>query len=45
MPLADRARPKTIDDVVGQKHLIGPGRPLRNIILSGELPNMIFYGP
>ena len=44
-PLADRIRPKTLDDIVGQKHLIGEGRPLRNIIESGELPNMIFYGP
>lgn len=44
-PLADRIRPQTLDEVVGQQHLIGEGRPLRNIIESGELPNMIFYGP
>lgn len=44
-PLADRIRPVTIDDIVGQKHLIGENMPLRNIIESGELPNMIFYGP
>lgn len=44
-PLADRLRPDTLSDVVGQKHLLGEGMPLRNIILSGELPNMIFYGP
>ena len=44
-PLADRLRPKTIDEMVGQEHLIGPGKPLRNIIESGELPNMVFYGP
>lgn len=44
-PLADRLRPKTIDEMVGQTHLIAPGRPLRNIIESGELPNMVFYGP
>ena len=44
-PLADRIRPKTPDDVVGQRHLLAPGAPLRNIIDSGELPNLIFYGP
>ncbi len=44
-PLADRIRPQTIDDIVGQQHLIGEGMPLRNILESGELPNMIFYGP
>lgn len=38
-------RPKTIEDIVGQRHLLGDGKPLRNIILSGKLPNMIFYGP
>ncbi len=44
-PLADRLRPKTIDDMIGQLHLLGEGNPLRNIINSGELPNMVFYGP
>lgn len=44
-PLADRARPRTIDEVIGQKHLIGEGRILRKIIESGNLPNLIFYGP
>ena len=44
-PLADRIRPQTLDEIVGQTHLIGEGKPLRNIIESGELPNMIFYGP
>lgn len=44
-PLADRIRPETIEDMVGQKHLLGENRPLRNIIASGTLPNMIFYGP
>ena len=44
-PLADRIRPETLDDIVGQTHLIGEGMPLRNIIESEELPNMIFYGP
>lgn len=44
-PLADRIRPETIEDVVGQKHILGEGRVLYNIIKSGEIPNMIFYGP
>lgn len=44
-PLADLIRPKTLDEVVGQKHLIGKGKPLRRIIESGQIPNMIFYGP
>lgn len=44
-PLADRIRPQSLDDIVGQRHLLGEGMPLRNIILSGELPNLIFYGP
>lgn len=44
-PLADRIRPQTIDDIVGQKHLLGKGAPLAKIIESGEIPNMIFYGP
>ena len=44
-PLADRIRPKTLDDIVGQKHLIAPEKPLRKIIDSGDIPNLIFYGP
>lgn len=44
-PLADRMRPATLDDVVGQKHLLSPGRALRSMIESGEIPNLIFYGP
>ncbi len=44
-PLADLIRPKTLDEVVGQKHLLGDGKPLRRIIDSGNIPNMIFYGP
>ena len=44
MPLADKIRPRTLDEVVGQSHLIGPGKPLRRIIESGHIPNMIFYG-
>lgn len=44
-PLADRIRPKTLDEVVGQRHLLAPGKALRSIIESGEIPNMVFYGP
>ena len=44
-PLADRLRPTTLDEVVGQQHILGKGRILRNIIESGTIPNMIFYGP
>lgn len=44
-PLADRLRPRNINDVVGQQHLLGKGAALRAIIESGEIPNMIFYGP
>jgi len=43
--LADRIRPENLDNVVGQKHLIGRDGILRNIIDSGNIPNMIFYGP
>ena len=43
--MADRIRPKTLDDVVGQSHILGQGKPLRRIIDSGKIPNMIFYGP
>ena len=44
-PLADRIRPQTLDDVVGQEHLLGKGRVLRRMIESGNIPNLIFYGP
>ena len=44
-PLADRLRPTKLEDVVGQQHLLGPGKVLRRIIESGAVPNMIFYGP
>ena len=45
IPLADRLRPQSLDDIVGQKHLLSSDRPLRKIIESGEIPNLIFYGP
>lgn len=44
-PLADVLRPKSLDEIVGQRHLLGENRPLYNIIKSGQIPNMIFYGP
>lgn len=44
-PLADRIRPLYPEDVVGQKHLLGEGKLLSNILKSGKIPNMIFYGP
>ncbi len=44
-PLADKLRPRTLEDVVGQSHLLAPGQVLRSIIEGGTIPNMIFYGP
>ncbi len=44
-PLADKIRPMSIDDMVGQQHLLAEGKALRNIIESEEIPNLIFYGP
>jgi len=44
-PLADEIRPQTLDQVVGQKHILGQGGLLRRIIESGSIPNLIFYGP
>jgi len=44
-PLADKIRPLELDDVVGQRHIIGQNGILRRIIESGDIPNMIFYGP
>ena len=44
-PLADRLRPKTVEEVAGQKQLLAPGRVLRRIIDSKNIPNLIFYGP
>ena len=44
MPLADRIRPSSLDEVVGQKHILAKGKPLYNIISKGKIPNMIFYG-
>ena len=44
-PLAERLRPKTLDEVVGQEHLTGPGKPLRVMLERGRLRSMIFWGP
>ncbi len=44
-PLAERLRPKTLDEVIGQQHLLGPGRPLRVAFQSGRLHSMILWGP
>jgi len=44
-PLADRMRPRTLDEIVGQEHLLGPGRVLRAAIETGELHSMVLWGP
>jgi putative ATPase len=44
-PLAERMRPKSLDDYVGQKHLVGPGAVLRKAIENDALPSMLFWGP
>jgi len=44
-PLAERLRPRHIDEVIGQSHLLGPGRPLRMAFASGKLHSMILWGP
>lgn len=44
-PLADEIRPTSLDEVVGQRHILGPDGLLRRIIESGNIPNLVFYGP
>jgi len=44
-PLADLLRPKTLDEVYGQEHILAEGAVLRRLIDSGKIPNMVFYGP
>src|SRR5215217_2801395 len=44
-PLAERLRPRTLDDFVGQEKLLGPNGPLRRAILQNTIPSMIFWGP
>ena len=44
-PLAARMRPRTLDEVVGQQHLLGTGKPLRDAIEKGAISSMVFWGP
>ena len=44
-PLADRLRPESLDDVIGQQHLLGPGGSLRTMVEAGNLPSIVFWGP
>ena len=44
-PLAARLRPQTLDEYVGQTHLLGPGKVLRNLIENDNISSMIFWGP
>ena len=44
-PLADRQRPRSLDEIVGQDHVLGPGGPIRRMLASGSLASMIFWGP
>ena len=44
-PLADEIRPQSLDEVVGQSHILGKNGLLRRIIESGDIPNLVFYGP
>jgi putative ATPase len=45
VPLAERLRPRTLDEVIGQRHLLGPGKPLRHAFETGRLHSMILWGP
>jgi putative ATPase len=45
VPLAERLRPAALGEVIGQQHLLGPGRPLRVAFESGRIPSMILWGP
>ncbi|MBR1644767.1 MAG: replication-associated recombination protein A [Bacteroidales bacterium] len=44
-PLAEQLRPRTLDEYIGQSHIVGQGAPLRTLIESGRIPSMIFWGP
>src|SRR4051794_39959658 len=44
-PLADRMRPRTLDEFVGQEQLVGPGKPLRTQVERDDLGSLIFWGP
>ncbi|MCE5202390.1 MAG: replication-associated recombination protein A [Synergistaceae bacterium] len=45
VPLAERMRPCTIDEYIGQSHILGPGKPLRQMLEGGKVPSCILYGP
>lgn len=45
LPLAERLRPRSLDEFIGQEHLVGPGRPLRVAVERGRLPSMLLWGP
>lgn len=45
IPLAEKLRPKTLEDFIGQDHLVGKGKPIRRMIEVGRIPSMIFWGP
>jgi putative ATPase len=44
-PLAERLRPQSLDEFIGQEHLVGKGAVLRRMIESGRIPSIIFWGP
>ena len=44
-PLADRMRPQSLEEFIGQKHILSENAPLRQLILKGELTSVIFWGP
>jgi len=44
-PLAERMRPRQLDEVLGQDHLMAPGAPLRVLLEAGSIPSMVFWGP
>ncbi|HRN96204.1 MAG TPA: replication-associated recombination protein A, partial [Candidatus Levybacteria bacterium] len=45
IPLAEKLRPKTLEEYVGQDHLVGKGRPIKRMIESGKVSSMILWGP
>jgi len=45
IPLAERVRPKTLDEYIGQEHLVGPGAPLRRLLENGAMPSILLWGP
>lgn len=45
IPLAERVRPRTLNDYIGQSHLVGEGAPLRKLIENGQMPSILFWGP